>query len=132
MGGFWSGMINHCNEAINKVGAKQLEKGNIFGDLWGNVQLQRQAQEAGKAAFADMAFVNGKGVRRTKNVAGKGYMRAIENTFRNADGSVNYKRAAGAAAGTYMGISAAGRIVSGGGLYRDSGGNFDIIGVPFI
>ena len=35
-------------------------------------------------------------------------------------------------AGTYMGLSVAGRVVTGGGLYRDRNGNFNLPGVPFI
>ena len=35
-------------------------------------------------------------------------------------------------AGSYMGIAAAGRVVTGGGIYRDSEGNGNLIGVPFI
>lgn len=132
MGKFWSGMINHCNEAINKVGGEQMKKGTAIGDLYGNIMLQRQAQQAGFAHVADAAMVNGKLVGMKSPIKPPGYMRAITNTFRKADGSVNYTRAAGAFAGTYMGLSAAGRVASGGGLYRDSGGNFDIIGVPLI
>jgi hypothetical protein len=35
-------------------------------------------------------------------------------------------------AGSYMGVSAAGRIATGGGLYKDKDGNTDVIGVPLI
>lgn len=42
------------------------------------------------------------------------------------------KRGAIGIAGGYMGLSAAGRIATGGGLYRDSDGNFDIIGIPIV
>lgn len=35
-------------------------------------------------------------------------------------------------AGSYMGVSAAGRIATGGGLHKDKDGNTDIIGVPLI
>ena len=35
-------------------------------------------------------------------------------------------------AGSYMGVSTAGRIATGGGLYKDKDGNSDIIGLPFI
>ena len=34
--------------------------------------------------------------------------------------------------GGMLGVSAAGRIASGGGIYKDSNGNTDIIGIPFI
>ena len=33
---------------------------------------------------------------------------------------------------TYAGASIAGRALSGGGAYKDSNGNFDIAGIPFI
>lgn len=35
-------------------------------------------------------------------------------------------------AGSYVGLSAAGRIASGGGVYKDADGNTDIIGMPII
>lgn len=125
------GMINHCNEAINKIGGARVGKKSFIGDLYGNIQLQKMAKENGNAHLAEAALVGGQGVRM-KNQIGSGYMRGVANTFRKADGSLNYGRTAGAVAGTYMGLSTVGRIASGGGLYRDSGGNFDLIGVPFI
>lgn len=50
----------------------------------------------------------------------------------NDAGQYSKKRMAAAAVGGYTGISAAGRILSGGGLYRDSDGNFDVIGIPVV
>lgn len=35
-------------------------------------------------------------------------------------------------AGSYIGVSAAGRVASGGGVYKDSSGNTDVIGIPLI
>lgn len=35
-------------------------------------------------------------------------------------------------AGSYLGVAAAGRIVSGGGIYKDRNGNSNLIGVPFV
>lgn len=35
-------------------------------------------------------------------------------------------------AGAAVGLSATGRILSGGGIYKDGDGNTDIIGIPFI
>lgn len=59
-------------------------------------------------------------------------MQRAKSLLLNDDGKYSKARIAGAAAGGLMGMSAAGRIASGGGLYRDSDGNFDVIGVPFI
>lgn len=56
----------------------------------------------------------------------------LESMYRNDDGSWNKTAIGGTIAGGYMGVSAAGRVASGGGLYRDSDGNFDVIGVPLI
>ena len=38
----------------------------------------------------------------------------------------------GKIAGSYIGVSAAARVASGGGLYKDRNGNTNIAGVPFI
>ena len=48
--------------------------------------------------------------------------------FKNSKGELRPERIAGAA----FGIGVAGRVVSGGGLYKDRNGNTNIPGVPFI
>lgn len=59
-------------------------------------------------------------------------MARIKAGLMNDRGQYSKPRQIGAALGVYAGTMSAGRILSGGGLYRDSNGNFDIIGVPFI
>lgn len=44
------------------------------------------------------------------------------------DGKANYA----AIAGSYMGVSVGARVLSGGGIHRDSDGRSNIIGLPFI
>lgn len=56
----------------------------------------------------------------------------IRSALMNDRGQYSKPRQIGAALGVYAGTMSAGRILSGGGLYRDSNGNFDIMGVPFI
>lgn len=51
-----------------------------------------------------------------------------KSVFKNDDGSYSPARIAGA----YMGVSSVGRIATGGGIFNDSNGNPDLIGVPFI
>ena len=58
---------------------------------------------------------------------GQGVFEAIGNAHMK-DGKVDLAKAAG----TFMTVSAAGRIASGGGLYKDRYGNPNLIGVPFI
>ena len=53
---------------------------------------------------------------------------ALSKTFKNGEGSLNY----GKIAGSYIGVSAAARVATGGGLYKDRNGNTNIAGVPFI
>ena len=52
--------------------------------------------------------------------------------FYTPDGKVSGSRIALTAFGAYSIPATVGRIASGGGIYRDSEGNFDIIGIPFI
>lgn len=81
--------------------------------------------------FANQAydFFTG-GIRDSYNNvrSGQGIFEAINNAHRNEDGSLNMMRAAG----TFMTASAAARVASGGGLYKDRYGNPNLIGVPFI
>jgi len=58
----------------------------------------------------------------------QGFKDALSSTFKNSNGNLNY----GKIAGSYIGVSAATRIATGGGLYKDKNGNTDIIGIPFI
>lgn len=60
--------------------------------------------------------------------SGMGIMESIAKAHQNEDGSVNMMKAAG----TFMTASAAARVASGGGLYKDRYGNPNLIGVPFI
>ena len=58
----------------------------------------------------------------------KGIINSIKDAHMIDGKGLNYK----AIAGTYIGASLAGRALSGGGLYRDSTGNVNMPGVPFI
>lgn len=53
---------------------------------------------------------------------------AFNTVYKTSSGGLNYANLAG----TAFGVSAAGRIASGGGLYKNSRGETDLIGVPFI
>lgn len=57
----------------------------------------------------------------------KGLGDALSKTFKT-DNGLNY----GKIAGSYIGVSAAARVATGGGLYKDRNGNTDIAGIPFI
>lgn len=59
-------------------------------------------------------------------------MARIKAGLMNDRGEYSKPRQIGAALGVYAGATSAGRILSGGGLYRDSNGNFDLMGVPFF
>lgn len=53
---------------------------------------------------------------------------AIKQAHLGTDGKADYL----SIAGSFIGASAAYRVASGGGLYKDKNGNANIIGVPFI
>lgn len=69
------------------------------------------------------------GIRGTLNAMAKGdgFVDAVKGAYTNGD-KLNYK----AIAGTYVGAAAAGRVLTGGGLYRDSTGNVNMPVVPFV
>lgn len=108
------GNVNLSNKkAIVSKGTKPTI-GNIMGDaaIGGYRDTYRGAQAALKG--------------------GAGYKDAVKaglsQGFKNADGTVN----AGRVAGAVVTAGVVGRVASGGGLYKDRYGNTNLIGVPFI
>lgn len=59
---------------------------------------------------------------------GDGYKKALKDTFTTADGGLNVAKIAG----SYMGVAAGARVLSGGGVYKDNRGQANLIGVPFV
>jgi hypothetical protein len=72
------------------------------------------------------------GVYTRMNTGGeKNLTNAVKAAY-SKTGEVGGGTAWGTVAGSYIGASAAFRVASGGGLYRDKNGNNNIIGVPFV
>ena len=59
--------------------------------------------------------------------SGRGLTRSLSDAYMDGD-----KLRGGRVVGSFMAASAAGRIATGGGLYKDRNGSTNIIGVPFI
>lgn len=108
------GNVLHSNDAINKIG-KNMGGGFEVG-----------ARMMGKAGYNKAGSV---GEALTKTFATNGDD-LYKNGKRIADAKANWNY--GKIAGSYIGVSAAARVASGGGLYKDKNGNTNIAGVPFI
>ena len=101
-----------------------------------NVKLNNSTSKTAMRQSTSMASqigdAVGGGIRETvKGAKAGGVGSAIEGFKRahtNADGSVNWGRAAG----TFAAVNVAGRVVTGGGLYKDRNGNTNIPGIPFL
>lgn len=72
-------------------------------------------------------------------IGGEGFTPAMRKTFGkySADGKtlLTGEEAGwnvGKIAGSYLGAAAAGRVISGGGAYKDGRGNTNLIGIPFV
>lgn len=101
----WNGKsILRSNEAINKVGKF------VMGEADTGIRGTLGALSEGKGIGDALKSAYGTG----------GELKGIKD--------LNWK----AAAGTYVGAAAAGRILTGGGIYRDSTGNVNVPVVPFI
>jgi hypothetical protein len=98
---------------------------------------QQQAYQQAKGGFTDSkAFgyakdtLFGGAIDSYNNMKNTdmGIFESINAAHRNEDGSLNIRRAAG----SFVAASAAARVASGGGAYKDRYGNPNLIGVPFI
>lgn len=125
------------DEALSKVGK------NVKKAINGEKILHTNEKIISKAAYG--ALNNGFGAAETVNrmLNKQGFSEALTRTFANdadklfdsagkriagSKANLNY----GKIAGSYIGASAAARVVTGGGLYKDKNGNSNIAGIPFI
>lgn len=103
--------ILHSNEAIG-LGEKVV-RGAINNGL-------------GAGEMGYRVFKNGEGI---KDAAIRTFAKNGEDVLsKGAKMELNY----GKIAGSYIGLSAGARIISGGGAYKDRNGNSNLMGVPFI
>ena len=103
-------------------------------------EVVKGIKDAGKVLHSNEAINKigknmGGGIEVGARMMGKGGYKkaegitdALSKTFKHKDGTLNY----GKIAGSYIGLSAAARVATGGGLYKDRNGNTNIAGVPFI
>lgn len=117
-------------------------KVNAFGDV-----LAKAGKDFGDAVTAAWTGTKVNGTRKAVNnignftggieavgkvVGGEDIKSALNSTFRHQTGENAGKLNYGKIAGSYIGAAAAGRIVTGGGAYKDGNGNSNLIGVPFV
>lgn len=120
----WSGSLEHARKIANTV----------------RQSVDRRANDFSKEAKEQLGFKNTKNITLFNKDPGLvktngeqyGDLDRIKSLYHNKDGSYNKTAIAGTIAGSYIGVASAGRIASGGGLYRDSDGNFDLMGIPLI
>lgn len=118
--------------------------GKEVGDTLQNAMLGRKSNGTYKAInHLGNNYLGGVEVIN-RMVSGQGVGKAFDKTFRknakdasgklikDADGKIKRDLDVGKIAGSYLGVSAAARIASGGGVYKDGNGNGNLIGVPFI
>ena len=99
--------INGFNKAINIIG------NNVFGvpEAAGRILNGENFGQAIKSTFG----------KAERDAAGNIVSRSAENGWD-----------VGKIAGSYLGVATAGRVLTGGGVYRDANGDTNIIGVPFV
>lgn len=113
---------------------QRAESRNTGGDTGGNTQQRQARSKSGRFDFGEYGnkakdFFLGGAIDSYNNYrSGMGVMESIAKAHKNEDGSINMMKAAG----TFVTASAAARVASGGGLYKDRYGNPNLIGVPFI
>lgn len=94
--------------------------------LWGKALGGILDNGLGAGEMTYRVLKNNEGV---KEAAIKTFAKNGEKVLANGEKmQLNY----GKIAGSYIGVSAAARIATGGGLYKDKNGNGNLIGVPFI
>ena len=110
------------NQAIGAI--KALGSGAMEAAGWLSAPMRASAGLYRNGAFMD---AEGKAI---EGMFGRG-MAALK-AGHSTGGQLDYGKVGKSIAGSYMSVSAGYRIASGGGVYRDSSGNADLIGIPFL
>ncbi|MBM6761662.1 hypothetical protein [Megamonas hypermegale] len=124
------------NKAINEIKSLKDNPEEYFSgvkSLWNN---QYNVNNYSKTALNKAGVNIDKGSNiiydGEQNMTNLTWANKLKLAHLNKDGTWNKKAIAGSALMGYTGLSSVGRLASGGGLYKDSDGNFDIIGLPII
>jgi hypothetical protein len=123
-------MANVAQEAVNKA-AKEFYEGFIKKSVNGETVngFNKAINAIGNNAFGGAEFAN-------KLLKSGNITESLGSTFgkKGADSIRSFSNGVdvGKIAGSYLGVAAAGRVVSGGGVYRDANGQANLMGVPFI
>ena len=110
-------------QAMSTAQAKQVFKGNVKFRLNGAPSTATKIGDALGGGYRDMY----KGMKAS-NSAGLGKVKDGLKAGFTTDGKINGARVAGG----FVAASAAARVATGGGIYKDRYGNTNLIGVPFI
>lgn len=141
------GQMLHSNKTINQITTSPKE---IFQE---GIKNLRFTHNRVRASDMNERYLKRAGITKKDNkyyndkneeisIDKDGYMSnlSLNNRFHmsylNSNGSFDKSKIGTHVAGStllgYSGLSSAGRLASGGGLYRDSDGKFDLTGIPFI
>lgn len=99
-----------------------------IGNMFGNKDIVSGIQNPTFANKAGDFFAGGARDTMAAMKNGQGFGQALKTAHTDASGKLRYDRVAG----SFMTASAAARIATGGGLYKDRNGSTNTIGVPFI
>ena len=143
---YYNNRRTHTNDTGYGPTKERVESRNTTdNNIGGNTQSNKNTFEEAKVHF-DKAkerinrtfekvpesvkdtFIGGISDSYNNYQSGMGIMESISKAHQNEDGSFNARRIGG----TFMTVSAAARVASGGGVYKDRYGNPNLIGVPFI
>ena len=118
--------ILESNKAINRIKSLKDNPGEYFSGvktLWNDkYDASNYSENVLKKA----------GINSKEDINNLNWANKLKLAHLNQDGTWNKKAIAGSAFVGYTGISSGERLISGGGLYRDDDGNFDVIGLPLI
>lgn len=113
------------NGVINSVKGFFKREATAAGAIWDyGKAIETNRYMGGSQAFRDAVGEVGSG--------GLSNWQTLKSMHLKDNGKINWRQVAKTGAIGYGVPATVGRIASGGGLYRDSDGKFDIIGVPII
>lgn len=119
-------------EANRGFSAIKTGLGRTVRGIRGSINRDLAAVENGQMKLTPKGEAVGLKIKDGALEEGISTTQTLHSLVLNDKGEKSLSKIAIAGGAGLMGVSAAGRIASGGGLYRDSDGNFDVIGIPIV
>ena len=116
---------------VDAFGDVLSKAGKNFGDAMESAVTGKKTNGTNEA-ISSISNFTGAAEAAGRFMRSGNFSEALSDTFKHQSGDMKGQLNVGKIAGSYLGAAAAGRVITGGGVYKDGQGRTNLVGVPFV